>query len=317
MKAFAIFAGGGVKGAAFPGCLKATEEKNIEFVGYGGTSAGSIVALLTSVGYSSDELKQILVDHPFTDLLDEPVEDLRTLRSIPRMFEKSMYGAAISLWWNHVELLEKLKLRLGLNGGAVMKAFLQQKIRNKFPELHDVQNITFRHLAEVGCPDLKILTSDLVSRRPLIYSVDNHPEAYVVDIVRASMSYPFVFEPVIFGDRRLVDGGLSCNLPLSLFYRERRSTNVPVIAFDVLSAPEAPPHTYGISHYLGDMTATALESSESLLWEIVEGVYHVAIDAPAGIHTLDFELSQEDRQRLYDQGLNTTKKFGPSTRRTR
>jgi hypothetical protein len=54
------------------------------------------------------------------------------------------------------------------------------------------------------------------------------------------------------------------------------------------------------------MTATALESSESLLWEIVEGVYHVVVDVPKGIRTLDFDLSKNDRQRLYDEGLKST-----------
>jgi len=46
MKAFVILDGGGVKGAALAGCLAAAEDRGIEIVAYGGTSAGSIVALL-------------------------------------------------------------------------------------------------------------------------------------------------------------------------------------------------------------------------------------------------------------------------------
>ena len=48
MKRYAILAGGGVKGVALAGCLAASQEKGIRFEGYGGTSAGSIVALLAS-----------------------------------------------------------------------------------------------------------------------------------------------------------------------------------------------------------------------------------------------------------------------------
>ncbi len=306
MKAFGIFAGGGVKGAAFAGCVKAAEEKGVEFIGYGGASAGSIVALLCTVGYSSDELKGILVDKPFTELLDGPMDEVKVLRDIPRMLEKGIFRAGIAIWWRHVALIERITERLGLNGGGTLRAFLEARVREKFPELDDVPNITFRHLSEIGCPDLKVLTSDLLNRRPLVYSVDNHPEAYVVDAVRASISYPFVFEPVTIGDRRLVDGGVSCNLPLSLFYRERRATNVPVIAFDLVPAPDPVPATYGLAHYLNDMTATALESSESLLWEIVEGIYHVVIQVPDGIRTLDFDLSKAQRQSLYDEGLRAT-----------
>lgn len=51
MKAYAILDGGGVKGAALAGALAAAEHNGIEFAGFGGTSAGAIVALLACVGY--------------------------------------------------------------------------------------------------------------------------------------------------------------------------------------------------------------------------------------------------------------------------
>ena len=49
-------AGGGVKGAAHIGVLKAFEENNIDFKYISGTSSGSIVATLYAVGYDSDEI---------------------------------------------------------------------------------------------------------------------------------------------------------------------------------------------------------------------------------------------------------------------
>jgi NTE family protein len=306
MKAFGIFAGGGVKGAAFAGCLKAAEERGIEFVGYGGTSAGAIAGLLSTVGYSSDELKEILVDQPFSNLLDESLEDLRRLVAIPQMLQKGLLSGVLTLWWKHQDLMDQLTAQFGLNSGQTLKKFLDEKVRAKFPELEEVPNITFRHLTEVGCVDLKVLTSDLQDRCPRVYSVDTHPEAYVVDVVRASISHPFVFQPVMMGGRRLMDGGLSCNLPLSLFYRERRQTNIPVIAFDLLSAPAAVPPQYEFPHFLGDMTATALESSESMLWEIIDGVYHVIVEVPAGIRTFDFELTKAQRESLYEAGYTAT-----------
>jgi hypothetical protein len=41
MRANAIYAGGGVKGAALAGCLRAAEQQGVKFVGHGGTSAGA------------------------------------------------------------------------------------------------------------------------------------------------------------------------------------------------------------------------------------------------------------------------------------
>ena len=50
------FAGGGVKGAAHIGVLKALEEENIEFKYVSGTSSGSIIATLYACGYTSEEI---------------------------------------------------------------------------------------------------------------------------------------------------------------------------------------------------------------------------------------------------------------------
>src|SRR4051794_22863246 len=77
MKAYGIFAGGGVKGAALAGCLAAAEQQGVRFQGFGGTSAGSIVALLAAVGYSGQELEKLLVDElSFADLLDDGGKNL-------------------------------------------------------------------------------------------------------------------------------------------------------------------------------------------------------------------------------------------------
>ena len=50
------FAGGGIKGAAHIGAIKALEEENLKFDYISGTSSGSIIATLYAAGYSSDEM---------------------------------------------------------------------------------------------------------------------------------------------------------------------------------------------------------------------------------------------------------------------
>ena len=59
MKIGICFSGGGIKGAAHIGALKAFEEENIEFDYIAGTSSGSIVAALYAVGYKSGEIYEI------------------------------------------------------------------------------------------------------------------------------------------------------------------------------------------------------------------------------------------------------------------
>ena len=58
---FAIFAGGGVRGTAYIGALKALEELDITLTGYASSSVGAIVASLIAVGYNPEELKDLLL----------------------------------------------------------------------------------------------------------------------------------------------------------------------------------------------------------------------------------------------------------------
>lgn len=59
MKLGLSLAGGGIKGVAHIGALKAFEEENIKFEYISGTSSGSIVATLYASGYTADEIYSI------------------------------------------------------------------------------------------------------------------------------------------------------------------------------------------------------------------------------------------------------------------
>jgi len=65
-----VFEGGGIKGIGLVGALTRVEEKGIRFKGVAGTSAGSIVAALCAAGYTAQELKRILTEMDFSQLLD-------------------------------------------------------------------------------------------------------------------------------------------------------------------------------------------------------------------------------------------------------
>ena len=55
------FGSGGAKGMAHLGVLKAFEEEKIRFDAYAGTSIGSIVGALRAYGYTSDEMKEVVL----------------------------------------------------------------------------------------------------------------------------------------------------------------------------------------------------------------------------------------------------------------
>lgn len=75
--AFAIFEGGGARGLAHVGALRALEEEKHALVGVAGTSAGAIIAALVAVGYRHDEIFASGNQHVLKTLgYSDPVEIL-------------------------------------------------------------------------------------------------------------------------------------------------------------------------------------------------------------------------------------------------
>ena len=153
MKAYAIFDGGGVLGAALAGCFAAAQEQDIEFVGFGGTSAGSIVALLGSVGYLGPEMEEFLVETNFTDFLNEsgrPVDELKSkVRSILADLETDKWGKTLRAGFALIRLVNLVKgfsSNLGVDNGETLKKVLLAKIIEKKKTLKDHANITFQDL---------------------------------------------------------------------------------------------------------------------------------------------------------------------------
>lgn len=329
-KAYAILAGGGVKGAALVGGIQAMEENNIQFIGYGGTSAGSIVALLASVGYTSDELKMIMTEEiDFTQFLDDSASELEILKdSLGKFFDKinnfndEIWNICkicenICLMKTLVNYLKRLNQDLGLCDAKGLKQFLLEKTAQKHPTFNNRTDITFRELQDQGCYPLRVVASDLISRQAVIYPLDQEQglDYSVIDAVRASMSFPFVFSPVKNDNRLLVDGGLSSNLPLFLFEEERKINNYPVIALDLVvenntsSDFSLNKSDYGLLKFIPDMLATALEASDDLIENLIKNIYYIPIKLPKDIGTLDFKISKENRDRLFDRGYQNVSSY--------
>ena len=60
MKLGIALAGGGIRGVAHLGVIKAFEENNIKIDALGGTSSGSMVTALYSMGYSIEEILYLI-----------------------------------------------------------------------------------------------------------------------------------------------------------------------------------------------------------------------------------------------------------------
>lgn len=192
MKKGICFAGGGIKGAAHIGALKALEEENIEFEYIAGTSSGSIVACLYAVGYKSDEIYEIFKKY---------------INKINYFEIKNIFKLICGLIINR-----KISIT-GLNSGKTIEKLINKECNKK--QIKTIEQINKKLLIpSIDLCDGKIYVFSSIKNRST-YS-DNI--IYINDInigkaVHASCSYPGVFSPVEYNNIFLIDGGIRENVP--------------------------------------------------------------------------------------------------------
>ncbi len=94
-----------------------------------------------------------------------------------------------------------------------------------------LRKILLSKIGDITFPELKIpfvcVATDVLSGRMTLLN-----EGVVADAVRASSAIPMVFRPVSMGDKLLVDGGVTCRVPV----RQCKDLGADVVvAFDVLA----------------------------------------------------------------------------------
>ena len=194
MKIGIALAGGGLKGVAYIGALKALEEIGIKFDCIAGTSSGSMVAALYAVGYSCDELKNIICSS---------YESLTKIEKKPIFFSACTY-------------LTKKKLKLkGLIPGERLENCIQEHAENR----------GCKSISDVKIP-LAVATVDTISTKECIFlsqdfGLKNGDVDYLYDVplgkvVRSSMAFPGIFTTSNYKQYNFIDGGTRDNLPVKV-----------------------------------------------------------------------------------------------------
>ncbi|MFG0903401.1 patatin-like phospholipase family protein [Photobacterium damselae] len=332
MEAYAVFEGGGVKGAALAGALGAARDNGIKFVGYGGASAGSIVAFLATIGYTPEELLKILLKYQLTDFLEDSTGDkLNKPKLWVSDFGKNKFkqaGMFISPFLYLLcssrfrEIHETLKYSMNNNGiykTTNLEQILWKLLSEKFPEHNfcnkecpndeycEKKKVSFQDLYELTKIELKVIVSDVNSGQAIIFGHDNAEtkDLCVISAICASSSYPIVFEPnaTLSKNRLLVDGGLSCNLP-SFIFNDKNHNKLPLYAFDLYKDSENGLTTYNKKNLLTfgwSLISTSLEASNAILSSIIDAI-PVKVRVPNCIDTLDFNIKKIAILEMYETG---------------
>ncbi|WP_133150092.1 patatin-like phospholipase family protein, partial [Vibrio splendidus] len=190
-----VLAGGGAKGAAHIGVLKALEEMQIPVDYITGTSMGSYVGGLYATGMSADEIESFI----YTVDWNRGYRD-RVNRSDRRVRDKEyedryQLNTDLGLGWGEI------KARKGVVQGQNMLRILRETTGNLSP--FD----SFDHLA---IPYRSVAT-DIIKLEEVV--IDH---GHLVDAMMASMSVPGALPPYEVDGRMLVDGGVTNNMPVDV-----------------------------------------------------------------------------------------------------
>ncbi len=214
-----VLSGGGARGIAHIGALRAFEEGGIPIDAIAANSMGSIVGGIYATGRRANDLEAIVKSLDWASLFSGR-PDRRTL-PVARRRDRYAPTAGVNFDW------KKVRLSGGLLGDHHVNRFL-------------IENLSPAGYAAGGDFDrlpvpFRAVAGDLGSGDPVVLAKGDLALA-----VRASMSIPLVFEPVEWEGKTLVDGLIANNLPIDV---GRAFGAAVVVAIDI-GSPKMRPESY-------------------------------------------------------------------------
>ncbi|HTK60935.1 MAG TPA: patatin-like phospholipase family protein [Pseudonocardia sp.] len=305
LRADLVLSGGGVKGVSLAGAAAAITEAGYRPQRISGTSAGGIVGAMIASGLVGEELGSAARAIDYASFLDPA-----TLDWVPLLGSNDgIYRGEAAREWIAEMLAER---------GVRTFADLADPDPSLPPER--------RYKLVVTCADL---TLGRMVRLPwdyrAVYGLDPDEQA-VADAVRASMSVPLLFQPVKLPNRlsgktsTLVDGGIVSNFPIdSLDRTDGQPPRWPT--FGVTIMPDAPgPSGTFLPGWLRPLIPKPVRLLEEVAIVSLVGRDQAYLNQPpvraraitvdshaAGF--LDFHLSAEQVERLYDDGYQAGQRF--------
>lgn len=190
-----VLSGGGARGAAHIGVLKALEAQHVPIDAVAGTSMGAVVGGLYASGLSPAEIEALIDSPEWRSAFAERVP--RRLESFRRKLEDERF---------------LVKLPLGLNGGRfrLPKGLVSPQAVVQLLREATAHVATVRDFDRLPIP-YRAVSTDLETGESVVLGSGD-----LVTAMRASSAAPGVFAPIELDGRWLVDGGLADNLPVEV-----------------------------------------------------------------------------------------------------
>ena len=193
MKIGIALSGGGIRGIAHAGVLKALEDNGINIDVIGGTSAGGMVASLYAIGYAPDEIHELFKKNA-----------------------KKIIGA------NSIPFITGIRNLMNKKGGEFNGFRNGKNIEEVYEIMAEEKGI--KEMNQIKMP-IVIPTVDIIESKEYIFTNfipegAENTKQYITDIsvgkaVRASSSFPAVFNTCSINMHAFIDGGALNNVPVN------------------------------------------------------------------------------------------------------
>lgn len=195
-----VLSGGGAVGLTHIGVLMALEENGIPVDYITGSSMGALIGALYASGISPAEMDSLFQSDRYQAMATGAVEP-----EYAYYFKQDMPDASM--------------ITLGLRVDTALQMSLPTNLRS--PVLIDFEQMrSFAGASAAAGYDMdslfvpfRCVASDITARREVIFDKGDLAVA-----VRASMSYPFYFKPILVNGHLMMDGGMYNNFPADVMY---------------------------------------------------------------------------------------------------
>ena len=272
-----VLSGGGAKGIAHIGVIKALEENNIPIDYVTGTSMGAIVAAFYAMGYTPEEMLELIKSKEFStwstgEISPSNMYYFRKPDPTPAFISFKLSGTKGLSNVLPDSYINPLPMNLGF---LVVFAPYTAVCRGNFDNLF----VPFRAVA-----------ADIFDKKAVVFSSGD-----LGDAVRASMTFPLVFKPLEIDSIPMFDGGIYNNYPVDVMKEDFAPDFI--IGSNVTTEKEKNHNTKDI---IGQIESMVMQKTD----------YHIPGEIGISIHSdmhkyslLDFPKADEIMQIGYNTAL--------------
>jgi NTE family protein len=182
--------GGSAKGIAHIGVLRTLERLGIRADVVAGTSMGAAIGGMYAIGLSVDSIESVIASADWPALMNDATPRSRRSLEQRRLDERAILTLPLE------------GARVTLPSGAIIGSNVMRLLEDVF-----WSGATIRRFRDLPIPFVAVAT-DLETGEAVPLR-----EGVLAEALRASTGVPGAIEPILLGDRLLVDGALSRNLP--------------------------------------------------------------------------------------------------------